>query len=928
MNAQKAACDVFISYSRKDKVFVRKLVDHLQNFKRTAWVDWQDIMPLSQWREEIQDGVLLADSFLFILSPDSLISQECLKELEWAVENNKRLVPIVCRSIKGCTVPKPLADVNWIFFEGKDFNQCFQDLLEALDINIAHVKTHTRLLTRAREWDSRQRDSSLLLRGTNLEVHEDWLAQTSECQPRPTQLQLDYVAKSRVAETQRYRKEMRNQRIALGSVISALIVVATLGFFAEVQRREAITNEIRALNYASASSMTLDRPFEAMIQALKANIRQQKANWINQPLASETLSNLSQAAYQIQERNRLAGHNDWVYGVEFLPVENSSREKQGLLLASGSLDGTVKLWNLNGQNLDTFQPSGGGKIANIALSPDGQQIASVGEDTFVRLWDLDGNLLNTFKGHEAWIYGVAFSPNGELIASGSVDNTVRLWNQDGSLVSLMRGHSNMVLNVAFDPNGSTIASGSFDGTLRIWQTDGTLVKTIDNGAQIYDVGFSPDGQFIASTDENGLIKFWQADGAPIETFKGGDNALRSLDFSPNSQLIAAAGVDGVINLWRTDGSLVTTLTGHQDDIQSVTFSPDGSLLASASRDLEIRLWQWDNPWLEVLKGHTGAVTALAINPQTQGIISVSQNGELTLWNEASDVRETVTTTIDTVNTVAVSSDGQWIAIAGEKLEDTPVGLVELWTSSGNLKGVLARQKSFINTVAFSPDGNLLASAGNEGKVYIHNLEGQVQQTIDYGHNIFYIDFSSDGQYLAVGGEGSLQIWDLDTQLSTHTYEKIPDTYSVNFSPDGRTLVFANSDRTVGLWQLNDPEPKFLPGHEGEVKAVQFSPTGEQFASAGTDQTIRLWNQDGTPIATIGTHAASVEALAFNYDGSKLISGSDDRTLKIWDVSIVNSETLVKLGCRWLNGYLQNNSLVPEADKNLCQGIDFSDFQIP
>ena len=935
MGVPKAAFDAFISYSRRDKDFVRQLVNHLQDCDHTAWVDWQDILPLSQWRNEIQEGILSANNFLFILSPDSLASQECSKELEWAVVNHKRLVPVVCRSITGYPVPKSLADVNWIIFDERDFDECFQALLTALDTDINHVKTHTRLLTRAREWDNQKRDSSFLLRGTDLEFHEDWLAQASEYQPRPTQLQLDYVANSRVVETQRYKKEMRHQRIALGSVISALIVVTILGLFAEGQRREAIENEIRALNSASTSSLILDQPLEAMLRALRANIQLRKARWIEAPLPAETLSTLSQAAYRIQERNRLVGHDDWIYGVEFVPVEYAAGEEDNPQLVSGSLDGSLKIWSLDGQTLNTLRASDGGKITNIALSPDGKQIASVGEDTFVRLWSLDGKLLNTFKGHENWVYGVAFSPDGQMVASGSVDSTVRLWSQDGSLVSLMTGHSGIVTNVAFHPMGSTLVSGSLDGTLKIWQTDGTLVNTIDTKTQIYDVSFSPDGEFIASGDENGTIEFWQADGTLIRTLKDGDNALKSLDFNPDGQLIAAAGVDGIVHVWQVDGSLITTLAGHQNDIQSVAFSPDGSLIASASRDLEIRIWHWDNPWIETLKGHTDSVKSIAINPQDQGIVSASLNGELYFWSETGQLLKTVPTTLNRINALEISPDGEWLAIAGEG-EDPPAGLIQLWTAAGDSQRLSVSQGNYVNAVTFSPDGERIASGSDDGTIQIRNLDGKLQQTLEYGNNVLSIAFSADGRYLAAGGEGGLKIWDLSTRSLTHNYEQTADIYSVSFSPvdqgsspeKDQTLVFANSDRTIGLWSLDESEPKLLEGHEGEVQAVQFSPTGEQFASAGTDRTVRLWNKDGTPIATVGTHGASVETLEFSPDGSKLITGSDDQTLIIWDVSIVNSETLVKLGCSWLNDYLQHNDLVADVDRKLCADISFADFPIP
>src|SRR5512142_2246792 len=95
--AESSMPQVFISYSRKDKDTARKLTDALAMRKLDSWVDWQDIPPTADWEEEVYRGAETSDIFLILISPDSAQSEICRKELAHAVENGKRIIPVVVR---------------------------------------------------------------------------------------------------------------------------------------------------------------------------------------------------------------------------------------------------------------------------------------------------------------------------------------------------------------------------------------------------------------------------------------------------------------------------------------------------------------------------------------------------------------------------------------------------------------------------------------------------------------------------------------------------------------------------------------------------------------------------------------------------------------------------------------------------------------
>src|SRR6266516_5281587 len=133
-NIAKSMPDLFISYSRKDKDFVRRLDESLKSRGREAWVDWEDIRPTEEWMQAIYGAIEGVDTFVFVLTPDSVASVVCGREIAHAATNNKRMVPIVARDVNAETVPEALEKLNWIFYCRKedDFEKATDTLISAL----------------------------------------------------------------------------------------------------------------------------------------------------------------------------------------------------------------------------------------------------------------------------------------------------------------------------------------------------------------------------------------------------------------------------------------------------------------------------------------------------------------------------------------------------------------------------------------------------------------------------------------------------------------------------------------------------------------------------------------------------------------------------------------------------------------------------
>ena len=228
--------DVFISYSRRDKVFVQRLHEALVQRQRNTWVDWQDIRPTEKWWQAIEAGIEAANTFVFVISPDSVASPICRQEVDHAVLHHKRLIPVVYRAAGDQLVHPALGSHNWIFMgEGDDFAAAFQVLIQAIDTDLSYTRTHTRLLMKAIEWQRNGHDPSFLLRGKDLLASEAWLKRGQTTTPLPTDLQTQYIVTSR--QVPFYRPSRRTVALTSLAVTAIVLLGRGLGLMEPLELR-------------------------------------------------------------------------------------------------------------------------------------------------------------------------------------------------------------------------------------------------------------------------------------------------------------------------------------------------------------------------------------------------------------------------------------------------------------------------------------------------------------------------------------------------------------------------------------------------------------------------------------------------------------------------------------------------------------------
>ncbi|MEC4803269.1 MAG: TIR domain-containing protein [Jaaginema sp. PMC 1079.18] len=951
--------DVFISYSRADSDLARKLNDALQMQGKTTWFDQESIASGTEFQQEIYRGIEVSDNFVFIISPRSIRSPYCADEVEYAAKLNKRFVTILHQPVNPTELHPELAKIQWIDFNKSDadFTRTFGQLIRTLDIDRNHVHYHTKWSQRALEWQDKDQDPDLLLRGSEFTVAQDWLTTALEQtkHPQPTALQQEFLqasaqaitaaaaieqqrqaellqlqrektkeAEARLAEQ---KKSAKRQKLFLSATTVGFVLSTFLGVVAFVSYGKALASRDTAqAAYAKAIAKSSDAFFasgknlEALLEALRADQGLQAVRHPEQhpEIKDDIKAALQKSLYSLREHNRFDGH--------IAPVNAVAYSPDGELVVSGGEDNKIIIWQRNGkllQTLDQHRDS----VEAIAFSPDSQYIVSASIDQTIKLWQRDGTLIASWQGQTNDINSVTFSPDGLLLASAGADKKIKLWRRDGTLVRTFEGHTDEVQEVVFSPNGKFLASASSDQTVKIWQLDGELRQTLTGHRdEVTGVAFSPDGLLLASSSNDATVKIWQLDGKLLQTLIGHENAVRSVKFHPNGEVLASGSWDQTMKLWTLEGTVLETYTGYTNKIEDVAFSPEGDFIASANQNGIVTIWRQHQRFLNYLSEHDKAVNQVAFSPDGALIASASGDRTLKLWHQAPDKRWKLKQNLslihdDGVEVVVFSPDSSLLVTGGRDRK------IRVWHPDGTLLHEW-NVGTNIRDIAFSPDNQTIAIAGNNHHIQLRDRSGRLLHTLE-GHRdaVRSVTFSPDGKHIASGStDNTVRLWSSDGELlTTLTAHKGPIT-SVQFSPDNQKLVTGSEDKQIKLWQIESGQLTQLltfEQHSDIVTDVAFSPDGQILASTGADNTIKLWRLDGTVLRTLYGHRNIVNDVAFHPTADILISASNDHKVIVWKLHEIMAEDMTAIkqtGCEWLQDFLSTNRTLEERDRQLCDGI--------
>jgi WD40 repeat protein/serine/threonine protein kinase len=600
-------------------------------------------------------------------------------------------------------------------------------------------------------------------------------------------------------------------------------------------------------------------------------------------------------------------------------------------------------------------------VRSVCLSRDGSLAMSGSLDNTLKLWDVaTGRCLRTFEGHMDSVVSVCLSRNGRFSLSGSRDKTLKLWEVDtGRCLQTFEGHTDGLTLVCLNGDDTLALSGSFDNTLKLWDVaTGRCLHTLGNKYPVMSAYLSDDGRLAVYAFESNL-KLWEvATGECLRTFEGDKDSIQSVYLSRDGKLtLSASGEmfnsqDKTLKLWDVStGQCLRTFEGHTDGVNSGYLSRDNKFILSGSDDHTLKLWEVSNGRsLRTFGGHTQSVESVCLSEDGRFALSGSRDKTLKLWAVSSTswylaplmVSQIVTTEtilelsqtyeLEMARAQVFMKRGDWVTAARHiHKARTQLGYnrreeaLKAWVSlyihfpykafvQGWESATFVGHKKWVHSLSLSQDGRFAISGSSDSTIKLWEIETvQCLQTLKEAHQQYVsaVYLSQDSKLALSGGwDETLKLWDLLTGQLLRTFDRntghTAQPNSVCMSADSRLALSGSSDSTIKLWDVTTGKClRTFEGHTAPVTSVCLSEdctlalSGSGGAERREDNTciisyskspnkrdvLKVWEvSTGRCLHTFEGHTWSVASVYLSKNAKLALSGSWDSTLKLWDIA--------------------------------------------
>ncbi|MEW6405791.1 MAG: TIR domain-containing protein [Chloroflexota bacterium] len=919
---------VFISYSRKDKLFVRKLNDALDAAGIDAWVDWEGIPLSSDWMAEITRAIQGADAFLFVISPDSLASKICAQELELGLSLNKKLVPILYRDPeKGKEMHPKLGATNWVYLRTKkdDFKATIPKLIDAIQTDLTWVRQHTRLLERAVEWEDKKRNTSYLLQGSDLDEGEKWMTESTTSENRGVvPLQAEYISSSR-------KQAIKRQRSLMTGIALAFVVSVMLGIYAFLQRGVALENEMLAKdNQVLAENNALTAVANANIAATQQAIAEANA-LLAAERENEAKAQRSAAQAKIYEER--AGEMDtstqlaldsWLrlpspaaedilrHNISFmpLPVHQAQRSgtiwnihpsKDGTLFVTAGEDSQACVWSLEDGTNEYCVRHNSGDVQDAFLTADNGLLITAGKDGTVRFWDgADGAAAEIFD-FKSPVWDIDLSPDGQWLAAGRADGSMTLISMKSRKETISFNlRSGEIFTLGFDPSSKWLALGTSKGNVTIWRVNGGVsFSGPKHTSEVYSLAFSQDGEWLVSVGADSTARTTKtASGGEIDSLTHGD-WVEDAAFGPDGSWFATVSDDNLVHVWDTGSGLEKFRMAHGGFVLRVEVSPNGQWIASSSFDQTVRIWDAASGSLMKEISLRARGSALAFSPDGNLLITGDRAGHLAVWDISElNARVGYLTFPEFVHKAKFNLSGEWTMYNSDDKGIWQIPTSQLTSLHDGTAGMRVLTLDYISgQFKISPDSQWIVVSATYGrKAILHNLHSGLSFDLPLKSDVTGLAFSGDSSQVAITYDGgqSVLIWDVQTGTLLKEIPFDEQALTMAYDPNQHVLAIGFNDKSV-LWDVTENKEIASLAQVGTIGSITYSRDGKWLATTSSEGSIFVWDMQGGDLSGPRyslQQGGTITSLDFTADGTLLASGGNNGFAYLWNLE--SGEELARL----------------------------------
>jgi WD40 repeat protein/tRNA A-37 threonylcarbamoyl transferase component Bud32 len=538
----------------------------------------------------------------------------------------------------------------------------------------------------------------------------------------------------------------------------------------------------------------------------------------------------------------LTGHQWIVTCAAFSP--------DGKRIATGSQDGTAKIWNAATHELIASLPgSTNAAVWSVGFSPDGRLLMTAGQ-LGVRFWKTDNwQLFTNLPGKIAVLSRT--DPIAVIADSSPLfwepDGKVSLWNYSSG--EKLREFNKPGRSIALSADGTKLAIATTPRGIDLWNVaTGRQLRTLETDGPVWSLNFSPDGNRLVATDWSSEVLIWDLDssGEPVR-LKGHTLTAWSAQFSPDGSTIVTTGSDQTVRVWDAASlQSKSILHGHWNEVWCAAFNPDGTLLATGGKDQRVMLWNTTGRRTQVNLPSEATVPPIFSTDGTEMLLAATnaKASHFTIWDAANRTL------------IADISKDQVLGFAPERGE-----LISWETNPSTLKS-----KSY--------------QSQTEKRIFLKDISPESSPFVTWG-------FSPEFKFFfALDGEGWIRIWELATgDLAGKVHGPMPPVRKIVLGPGGTYLaVSVERESIVHLYECASSREMRLAGHKDFVSGLAFSPDGATLASGSMDGTIRLWTvANGMLLGTLPGHMEETTDLTFSPDGRTLASLGHRESIRLWHV---------------------------------------------